>query len=510
MLRYFSYISLPTHLLLIGVIILLHLPIFHQNYFLPAESQILLCVKRLAIAGGSIYKDAWIGHPPLIVWLFQLFDYLFGAYSLFILRGLRCLYIYVCVVYFSGFVASLRVQSRNKEVLTFALAILLSTPWYSLDSSHTLFCLLPLTFSFVSLFRLEGGTNRKRNLRAMFWIGVWVMVCIFLSYKAFFLFFAIIVAYLILRPYRMDEMVSLIGGMFVFLSVLLLTLYFSESLSEFIDQGFLYPWDRQGILKPNVDKSLPSTWISIGINWSVWIFLGILGFIHFRLRYYSYLVKVRLLERMMSVWFFFLLFGILLKGRQVEMQDFILIAPPLSFYGAKAIGLIKKRRIFWLTSLSALLPVLFVYYTFWEHPNDLAQKGLFQYVSFSKQFIAPYELSPKQMVYKDYLTQLDPSDKVWILTEWPEVYLTLGLDPPNKYTEFAMLYQKSNCWNPQKDLLSHVEAPGAFYTHLVDNRPQWIVDPEDYFPRLQACFPSLFTSYTLVPNKEVLVYQKMP
>ncbi|MEM6630691.1 MAG: hypothetical protein AAF694_13510 [Bacteroidota bacterium] len=490
--------------------IVLHLPIFNQTYFLPAESQILLCVKRLAINGGSVYKDAWIGHPPLIVWLFQLFDSLFGSHALFILRILRCFYIYICIVFFSGFVASLRVQDRNKEVIAIALAILLSTPWYSLDSSHTLFCLLPLTFSFVSLFRLESSPSRKRSLRSMFWVGVWVMVCIFLSYKAFFLLFAIIAAYLILRPYRMDEMVSLFGGMAVFLGFLLLILYFSESLTEFFDQGLLYPWDRQIIQRADLYQSLPSTWISIGVNWSVWIFLGILGFTHFRLRYYSYVVKVRLLERLMSVWFFFLLFGILLKGSQVEMQDFILIAPPLSFYGAKSIGLIKRRRTIWLTSIAALLPILLVYFTFWNDPNEKADWGILRYVSFSKKFIAPYELTPKQEVYKNFLAEIDHSDTVWILAEWPQMYLAHSLNPPNKYTEFSMLYQKSNCWNPNKNLLSLPEAPGVFYTHLLENTPQWIVDPEDHFPQLQSCFPSLFTSYSLVSDKNVLVYQRNP
>ena len=510
MIRYFSFISLPTHLLVLGLILLLHLPIFNSQYFLSTESLVLLCAQRLSASGGNLYLDAWLGHPPLIVWLYQAVHSLFQENTLLAIRVLRCLYVYACVVYISGFINSLRVQDRYSWVIPVSMAVLLSTPWYALESSLTLFSLLPISYSFISLLKLESAPRKNANLRTMFWVGTWTMFYIFLSYKTLPLFLGGVLGYLFLRPYRLNEFVSLLSGMFVLFVGLCLFLFFSETLIAFWDQGILFPWDRLVQKNGNNLYSAQISWRSIATNWGPWVVLASLGFIHYRIKFYSYLAKVRLIERLMSIWLFFGLAGILMKGRSIESHDFILIVPPLSFYGAKVFDL-KSRRI-WkgLATSLAIVPPLLVFLVFW-FPNSFSTP-LSSVNSFFQDLAdrSPIEMSEEQQPIHNFLANVPQKEGIWILADWSEMYLRLKLPFPNKYVDFTMLQKKSLCWNPEEFLLSPKEPERDFFLHLSQNTPLLIADPHDLFPTLQACYPSLFSTYELVSDKGVLIYQRNP
>ncbi len=510
MIRYFSFISLPTHLLILGLILLLHLPIFNSQYFLSSESLVLLCAQRLSESGGNLYVEAWLGHPPLIVWIYQAIYSLFQENTLLTIRILRCLYVYTCVVYISGFINSLRVQDRYNWVIPVSMAVLLSTPWYALESSISLFSLLPISYSFISLLKLENAPRKNANLQTMFWVGAWTMFYIFLSYKTFPLFLGLVLGYLLLRNSRLDELISLLGGMFVLFAGLCLALFFSETLLAFWDQGILFPWDR--LVQKNGNNLYNShiSWLSIATNWGPWILLASLGFIHYRIKFYSYLAKVRLIERLMSIWLFFGLAGILMKGRSIESHDFILIIPPLSFYGAKVFDLKSKRIWKWGATVLTIVPPLLVFLVFW-FPQSFSMP-LSSVNSFFRDISnrSPIEMSEEQQPIYNFLAKVPKKEGIWILADWSDMYLRLKLPFPNKYVDFTMLQKKSLCWNPAEFLLSQKEPERGFFLHLSQNTPQLIADPHDLFPSLQACYPSLFSSYELVSDKEVLIYQRNP
>ena len=510
MIRYFTFITLPTHLLLIGLIFLLHIPVFNPHYFLPAESLVYLVAQRLAHQGGSIYTDVWIGHPPLIVWLYQFFYTLFGEYTLTVVRIFRCLYIYGCVVYISGFINSLRVQERYNWVIPISMGGLLSTPWYALESSFTLFCLLPISFSFVSLLKLESGPRKLSNLRTMFWMGMWIAFYILLSYKTFPLLLGVVLGYLALRPYRTDEFISLCGGILILFTGVCLILFFSEAMTSFWDQGILFPWDR--LVSGDLERFYTAqySWTSLFVNWGPWIFLSLIGFIHYRIRFYTYVAKIRLVERLLSFWLFFGLAGILLKGSAIEIHDFILIAPPMSFYGAKAFERIKKRLWRWSACCIAILLPVFVFSLYW-FPQGI-NSPISSLNSFSRKLTSPSPIAipPQREATYEFLSVLPHTEQIWILAGWYDDYLRLGIESPNKYVDFAMLRKKLSCWNPDGDLISQKESERDFFLHLSEGLPPWIADPNDLFPTLQSCYPSLFSSYTLVNDKKVLIYQRNP
>jgi len=484
-----------------GLILILHIPSFHPDFYLDEESLVLNCAKRLINSEGTLYIDAWYPGPPLVVWLYRGWYFLFGSYSLTLMHITLCFYKYIIVVYFSSVIFFLKTHGRYIGFIPFLLAFLLSTPWHNQELNHTMLTLLPVTFAFLTFLNPERGT-RSQNYNTLFQIGAGIMIGIFFSYKIIIMLLGVLVTYLIIRNPKVDEVVAMMGGVLSVLIFFLVILYFNGNLNEYWDQGILYFWDKVRLDDPISTRNLNQAINMISWNWGGWFLLAVVGIIHFRLRFYSYVVKIRLAERIMSIWLLFGMIGIMVKQENIEIQDFILIAPPISFYAVKGLEMIKKRRIQSLMLTISFVPALLIFVHFWRPLHFLPDSRFFRSILDR----SPIEFTEEKARVHQYLKQ--HAGSVWILNEWDDLYHRLDTYAPNKYTDFAMTYNKLPFWGNTQKLVSAEENVREIFMELASDTPRWIVDPLGIFPAMKARFPTLLSNYHLIEGTDLLIYER--
>jgi len=79
---------------------------------------------------------------------------------------------------------------------------------------------------------------------------------------------------------------------------------------------------------------------------------------------------------------------------------------------------------------------------------------------------------------------------------------------PNKYTDFAMTYNKLPFWGNTQKLVSAEENVREIFMELASDTPRWIVDPLGIFPAMKARFPTLLSNYHLIEGTDLLIYER--
>ncbi len=408
------------------------------------------------------------------------------------------------VIYFSGILFYLKTHGKYLGLIPFLLAFLLSIPWSSQELNHTLLTLLPVSYAFLT-FLIPEREVRNHNYSTLFKIGAGIMIAILFSYKILLMLIGVFVTYLLLRTPRLSEVVALIGGLLSVMIIFMLIMYFNENLDEYWDQGVLYFSDNVRLSNVSGTTSNASTNIyTIIWNWGGWILLSIIGIIHYRIRFYSYIVKIRLAERIMSVWLFFGTISILIKQENIIIQDFLLIAPPLSFYAIKALELIKKRRLQSLLVLISFVPAFISFIHFWRPLEYLTQESFFNKILTS----SPIELNDqKSQVYQQF-SSINHLENIWILADWPDMYHRLNASCANKYVDFSMTYYKLPLSNERYSLRSKEEPDREVFIQLRHQPPTWVIDPQDLFQSIQARYPSVLGNYQQVDSHGILIYRR--
>jgi hypothetical protein len=509
LLRTLTNIPFSVHLLLLVLIPLLRWPGFHAHFFLPEESFFTLLGARIS-EGGGLYQDAWHAGPPLLAWLYAAFHWVFGEKALFAIRVFACFYLYLTAIYFNGILAGYKPFKRYQGLTAVLFVWLASVPWYLQEMSASLFVLLPVVVSFHAI--VQVGDNRRQNYRLMFGAGIWMMVAILASYKATFLLLGVLLAYMVLHTARFDEMVAMAGGLLAVLGTVLVSLFFSRSLAAFWDVGVLYYVDRVNISGSEVYQyDLLLVLQQILASWGAVLFLGLVGFLHFRLRFFSYVAKIRSIELTMAVWLIGVLLMLGFKWRRLELGDFVLLVPPLVFYARKVFDFAwgYRLRAFWVLAITGF--PLFLYLNFWglTHPNSPAwmRPARDQEVRHGGM---RYLLQRDSRLFAELQRKADaPPEVIWIMGWRPEWYLTLGQWPPTKYTDYRIAHYKLGSIPAREELRwSRTEPERLFFETFVQARPRYILDPKDNFPNLQQRYPSLFESYQARKLDGINVYER--
>jgi hypothetical protein len=507
LLRLLTNIPLSAHIILLVLIPLLRLPTFNLDFLPTEESHLLMTAQRL-LDGGSLYSEAWFAGPPVMVWIYYFFIKVFGSYALIAIRIAACFYLYISAIYFNGMILEHRIF-RNYVGLKIALFVLMtSLPWYAQEVNASLFVLLPITISFHAFAQM--GESPGVNYRLMFRSGVWMMICILATYKAVFVLLGLLLAYIWLKKPRTDEFLSLVGGMATVSLIAGGILFFNESLGDFWDVGVLFYLDRiglrtEGIYHYDTLASL-SAWLLL---WTPAIILGLIGFFHFRIRFFNYITKIRSLELSMAVWFVGVLLVLIFKIRRLELADFILLAPPLSFYAGKIFdfNLAYRLRVF-LVIITLAIPA-YQYFTYWGIVADFfpnAFKPSRSYEIFHGGYIPA-------LTGADPITHFKPARKIengiWVMDYHPQIHQILKAPPANKYTDFRIAFYKFPHFDKPEGfkLLSNVETEKDIYLTFSENPPEYIIDPNDYLPRLQKRFPILFGKYQLIDGGQYHIYE---
>jgi hypothetical protein len=233
------------------------------------------------------------------------------------------------------------------------------------------------------------------------------------------------------------------------------------------------------------------------------VLFAFIGFVHFRLRFFSYVVKIRSAEVIMATWLGGVSLMLLFKFRRLELADFVLLVPPLVFYAKKLLDFRWFRRLRWLVLLATVAMPVSMYLSFWGMyaPDSLAALQPSKEARWLHGGQWPPEASERQAIRQ--IQQQFAGQSIWIMDHQPALALRLGATSPNRYTDFRMLVLKfpplteeePGDLNPVIELISKPESDRAFYLALRENLPDLILDPYGLFPGLQTHFPNLLQPY---------------
>lgn len=482
-----SYVPLPGHLLLLALAIIMRLPaLLFPDYYLPEESLFLSCAERIA-GDYNLYADAWFEGPPLLIWIYSGFVNLFGGGALTMLRIATAIYIYLFAAYFQGALSIYRINDRRKYVPGVFLVILLSLPWYGLALSPALLSLFPFAYVMFLILRLTQDEVPSRS--AIFYAGLLLAGLILIDYTGLVLTLAAFIAYLLLRGVRVPELVTAVIGMGLGLFVVASWLYFHDALGSFLDVGFFTYFRYLFSKAPSpFEPDLGKLFIDIITNWSAYLVLGGLGFFHFRVKLFSYVIIARRLENIILIWLVFGTVIVLFSGSRLHIHDFALIAVPVAFYASKGWSLLKGFIIKISIWVLLIVPALILYL-------DMISMYQGSWTALPAKYQSSLGLSHIEVDDIEKIRAIPfPEDaKLWVASPKVQLYSMLHLTPATPFLDHRSAFHKITHVNPD---LSTGEVTDAYlFKRFAEDMPNVIIDKGDIVPRLKKRFPTLFASF---------------
>ncbi|MEM8899214.1 MAG: hypothetical protein AAGC85_13960 [Bacteroidota bacterium] len=495
MLRALTNIPLPQHLAVFLLILLLRLPTFHSAFFLPEESLVLLCAQRLA-EGGNLYADAWYAGPPVLVWLYMFFFKLFGSNALISIRIFTCFYLYISAIYFNGMLVTYKPFRKYPGIPSILFVFLSCNPWYAQELGPSLLVLLPVLLAFHAIMQMD--TRASRNYQLLFSAGIWMMIAIMAAYRHAFLLMGVVLSYFFLKRARMDELLAIIGGLAICFLGFITVMYVNGNLDDFYDVGLLYYLDRVGLAHTEMySYNLSYTLKVIAYSWGIILALAVFGFIHFRFKFYNYVVKIRAIETVMLTWLFSNAVMLMFKVSRLDVQDFVLAIPPLVFYATKTFDFRWMNR--WRPLVFTLIIGSSLY--FYGKFAGLAYPNTFGWTSPKADNPIDhgnnYALFDPDFALSRYFDGHQEDQRVWFMQYQPSLYHRLNFRSATKYTDFRIFFYKYPVWDHKEEveLLSKEENDLKVFQAFENQMPDFIIDTTGYFPQLQERYPALFNQY---------------
>lgn len=506
MLKYFANTPPSTHLLLLVLIPLLRWPAFLAGFYHADEALSLLVAER-AWLEGPLYVGAWHAGPPLHIWFVEGFYALLGKHALLALRVFAVLWIYLMAVYLNGVVGRFKLLKRYEGLPGLMLATLASVPWPGLFFSAELLAMWPALVAYHRLLNLTETPSRNYGL--MFQAGALLMLAALINYKALFLLAGALVAYLLLRSARLDELTAALGGMLVVLLALLGLLYLQGNLRAFEAIGLRYYLQRLSLTGSSFYPiNTGATLQALALTWSLPVILALVGFVHFRLRFFSYVVKIRSLETVMAIWLVISLVMLVAKWRRLDLSDVHLLLPPVAFYAAHMLALRWPPRLRVLMLSLGLTGLLLSYLSGWSVRFPQALSWLPVQARPSWLYGPPTRGQP---LPPQLPAQLDPArraDGIWIMDHQPHWYTLLDAPVAHRYVDFRLAYYKFPPLPGYQEGVAQGEAESRLFRAFAQHPPAYILDPHGWFPAMQQRYPSLFATYRPRSYDGIVVYSR--
>lgn len=503
MLRTLSYIPSPSFLLYLLLVLLLRIPSLLGDFFLAEESLFYVFAQSIN-EGNILYKDLWHAGPPLMIWWYQVVHALFGSGTIIAMEIFACLYVYILALYVTGMFAAEKPFQRASVLPGVWVILLSAVPWYTQQFSGALAIMLPVTIGYHALIQIDE--NRTQNFARMFRAGFFLSLAVLMAFKAIFLWVGVLISYVLFQRARWDELFSFLGGSFLVNFGVGLMLFLRGSLKSFWEVGLLFDVDRFGQSEAFYSEvTQTSPWIDWLITGGFVILLCIIGMIHFRLRFYSYLAKIRNLELTLFAYLISALLMLAFKWTWVRAEDFLVLILPISFYATKTFDFRLTRRLQWVLIVliaafptyqyAAFLPVLGSA-SFPPSQNTLRVGNAYQYSEAFADIQAQWEGKKVQ--------------DVWIMDHRPELYPILDVFPRLPYVDFRIAYYKIPVFASDKDYLEWSQPAdlGDVYEAFRSYPPQYIIDPADRFPALVQRFPFLSQLYERESSDKHIIYRR--
>ncbi|MEL6135024.1 MAG: hypothetical protein AAFR59_16820, partial [Bacteroidota bacterium] len=396
-------------------------------------------------------------------------------------------------------------MALSKMTHTPERVILLSAiPWYTQQFSGAMAILLPVTLGYHALIQIDE--NRALNFARMFRAGFFLGLAVLIAFKAIFLWVGVLVSYLLFQRARWDELFSFLGGSFLVNFGVALILFLKGSLRSFWEIGLLFDVDRFGQSQNfYADVAASSPWIDWLITGGVLIALSLIGMVHFRLRFYSYLAKIRNLELTLFAYLISALLMLAFKWTWVRAEDFLVLILPISFYATKTFDFPLGKRLQWV------LILLIAAFPFYQHMAFLPVLGNANFpTSDNRLRVGQAYLHAEAFEDVQIRWEGQGITNVWIMDHRPEVYLILDVFPRLPYIDFRIAYHKIPVFATGEDYLEWSQPAdlGDVYEAFQRFPPQYIIDPQDRFPALIQIFPFLSQLYERESGDEHIIYRR--
>ncbi|MCI4669440.1 MAG: hypothetical protein MRZ79_15000 [Bacteroidia bacterium] len=504
MVRLLSYVPGAVVIALLVLIPVLRLPSLQGALFTPEESHYMVLVQRM-VDGNTLYQDAWHAGTPFLVWVYYFFYIIFGKYSLLMIHIFTCIYIWITAIFLNGLIGQYKPFQKLPGLPAIIFVFLTCLPWHSQELNTSLAIILPSLVAVWSI--LELGDRRRINYRLMLRAGFLMGLIILIAYKGIFISLAILLTYLIVGKGNLDELFAFVGGLSISIFLGLILLFVNGNLDDFFEIGVLYYIDRARLdigegYDYHVVEQIQSWFFTHGL---LMLFL-IFGWIHYRLKFFSYVAKIRTLEVSMSVWLFATIFLLASKWNQLQIDDFILLAVPASFYCSRIMEFkwLYRFRLFVFILLFAW--PLYQYRYYFSHKIETLATEPISTVWTTYNWL---ELS-ESLPIKEYLKNDSVEGGIWIMDYQPALYTWLGYPCPNKYTDFRISAYKIPVLSKgqEEKLISKLETDRSFFLQFQSSPPGLILDPRDQFVSLKDRYPSIGEKYERVDLGNYPIYRR--
>ncbi|MEM6261062.1 MAG: hypothetical protein AAGI38_01040 [Bacteroidota bacterium] len=507
MFRQLANLPLPAHIMLVLLVLATRIVVFLPDYILPQEALLWLCGQKLA-SGGKLYLSVWYAGPPIMPWLYAAFEGLLGEYSLVSLRIATCIYLYLTAAYFNGILIQNKFIERKNFLPGILIIVFSATPWHGMELSAPLFSLLPITYAFHSILRL---TNEKGgNFLRLFTSGFVLMLVFLADYTLLMVVVGVIIFYLSIRRPRTDELLTILIGMGLCGLLFGLVLFYQNSLSEFWRTGILtHFWFKLPEGEGLAFYSQRALTLTRTIGWVGLLIIAILGFIHFRVKYFTYTIMIRRVESAQALWLGCAFISYLIAGRNLQGDEFFLALLPLAGYTSKIWELSRNIRLRVATGGLLLLgPILtFAGVTGLVAPKDVP----FISAETSKSMLFgdcfPDEQEQELITFFD-----DPFtiSGVWILGFKPEWHYWTKARSATRYTDFRASYQRiSYLSQVNREIPTSIkELDIRIFRQFKRDMPGLIIDPGSRFEKFKKRFPLLFSQFREMTVGGIPIYRR--
>ncbi len=504
MLRLLINIPLTHHAILLVLAIVLRIPSLSIFPLSDQEALHFLCANKMT-EGGTLYKDIYFAGPPISIWIIYVFQKIFGSSYILMIRIGSIFYLYFSAALFNAALWHFKAIKKYPLLPSIIYISLGSVPWFSQSFYPSFLALVPFTIAFFNIVQLKESPRIPSH--TLFKMGIWMAILILIAYKLVFLVIGMILTYFVVHRPKLTELLAMICGLLFGITIVCLIFYLKESLMSFWEVGVLFYLDRFELLKSLYFYDPWRNLQTLVISWGSALLLMFFAILHFRFKYFSYVVKIRSLEAMMMIWLLFGLSMIILKFQRLELADAIPIIPPLAFYVSKSFDLPGIFRFRFPIIASLLLIPIIQYINYMRIGPDHIYTQRNQEYSWLLPTHLIHSGIPSDI--ESLLQKREKEASLWILDYQPCWYYLLHKTYPNKYVDFRILLSKYELFsplNPHALLSGRIEDKELFLC-LKDAMPTYIIDPEHRFPILKKRFPLLLHHFRLNEDVSLPLYE---
>ena len=453
-------------------------------------------------AGGIQYVHTWDNKPPLISWFYALFAWAFGDSAFFAIRVFTCVYLAIAGILLTNILVNNKLVKGYSSSPAIIFLLLCAVPWYAQELNAEMLMLLPVIGAFYMMVKVRE--KDRKNVRHLFLSGLLVGIATMIKYQGAFIFLALWIGYLIVFSPKISDLFSLFSGYILALLLVLLTLYFTNSLHDYWQVGFLYNIDYIRIGRnPGESVSWMLNTVQYLKLWGVFLLFGLIGLIYYRLNYFSHSIRLRKIELLFFIWFIAALASILIGFSRMYLHYFIMLVPPLTMYVAKFFELRIHPFLKRIAFLLGLVFPIFTYGVFVVAANPS--------IRYFDKYLTPggwtenfrTTLNEPHML-ASHIDKSKVRNGILILGFEPELYQRLDVPCATKYTNFSMAYFRLAAFdhNGNRTLVSGKESVANTYRAFSTDMPEYIVElpanvraGNELFPQLEAKMPLLFQDY---------------